>query len=48
MSPQVNPYLSCGGAAAEAMASYATVLGGTPEVTTFSMGGWPDPAMADR
>lgn len=48
MSAQLNPYLSFGGDAADAMAFYAGVFGGTPEIMTYGQAGVPDPAMADK
>ena len=35
MAQQLNPYLTFDGTCAEAMAFYASVLGGEPQVMTF-------------
>ena len=48
MPSQLNPYLTFDGNAREAVAFYASVLGGTPEVMTFGDQGTDDPALADK
>ena len=48
MPSQLNPYLTFDGNAREAVEFYASVLGGTPSVMTFSDQGAPDPELADK
>lgn len=48
MAVTLNPYLGFRAEARDALAFYASVLGGTPAITTFAEGGMPhDPAQAD-
>ena len=48
MAVTLNPYLGFRDRAREALSFYASVLGGTPRLTTFAEGGIPhDPAQAD-
>lgn len=48
MATRLNPYLAFDGDAAQAMAFYEQVFGGTLDVTTFGQAGMADPAVADR
>ena len=47
MASQLNPYLTFGGNARQAMEFYQSVFGGELKVNTFGEFGNPDPALAD-
>ncbi|WP_433359798.1 VOC family protein [Actinoplanes sp. CA-142083] len=47
MASQLNPYLTFGGNAREAMEFYQSVFGGELKVNTFGEFGSPDPAVKD-
>jgi PhnB protein len=47
MASQLNPYLTFGGNAREAMEFYQSVFGGDLKINTFGEFGNPDPALAD-
>jgi len=47
MASQLNPYLTFGGNAREAMEFYQSVFGGELKINTFGEFGNPDPAVAD-
>ena len=48
MGPSFSPYLHFHGNAAEAMATYGAIFGGSPDIVTFGQFGQADPAIAGQ